>query len=116
MAVDLSVSVSRSDTAIYAEVLFDMLSQGKFNLLVESRGLSKTGTDRKLKFCGREVDMLFRSETGQASISLKPGGSIAWDTNNERVVLHFKANGDIVIERLMSVSSSKKITCTRNPI
>lgn len=116
MTVGISVTLNMENYMQYAEELFKSLSKNSFNVRVVTVGLSRKTNYMRLNLCGREVVALQKCDDGQVSIALKPGGSIAWDLNTERVVIHFKANGDIVIERLMSLDASKVITCTRNPI
>jgi len=77
--------------------------------------LTKTG-EKSLKYCRREMGRRVFSKNGQVSVSLKPGGSIAWNLNVEVVGLEKKANGDIVLTRTFKTGRKKIMTITQNPI
>lgn len=91
------------------EMVRNQLSGKLFNILSESDG-------KKLKFCNRELTGLVYSKNGQVSISLKPGGAIAWDINTEKVELEFGLNGDILLSRTFQTGRKKILYITLGPI
>lgn len=116
MSGRVSVNITASNYVVYVEGLLTLLSKDLFNMVTVSNGLVVNKPMMRLKFCNRQVGANLKAADGQVSISLFPGGSIAWDLNVERVVIHFEDNGDIVIERLFEKDKWKRILCTRNLI
>lgn len=107
MADTLSLCSENSDR--YLKEIVSRLSGKTFNILTVSDG-------KRLKYCKRELRGSISSKNGQASIPLKPGGSIAWDLNVETVELEFGTNGDILLSRIFKSGRKKTILITQSPI
>ncbi len=112
----ISVNVTDANYVQYAASLRSLLGNNFFNMGTESGGLFLNKQSKVLKYCNRRIGTVAKATGGQVSIELLPGGSIAWDLNVERVVIHFEKNGDILIERLFDKGKWKRVLCTKNPI
>lgn len=120
MVADISVNLTMSNHESYARSIIEILQGKSFNVLTTSVGYVKHGgvvtVPKVLKYCHRKLSGLMHLKEGQVSIEMTPGGSIAWDLNLGRVVIVFKNNEDIEIQRLFTKEKWKKILITQNPI
>ncbi len=112
----ISVNITDANYVQYVDGLRTLLGNNVFNIRTESSGLGLNKESKVLKYCNRSIGTTAKAIGGQVSIELLPGGSVAWDLNVERVVIHFEKNGDILIERLFDKGKWKRVLCTKNPI
>lgn len=101
--------LSFENSAEFLDQIFKRLDGIFFNILTIS-------DDKQLKFCNRQLRGPIFSKDGQASLPLKPGGSIAWDLNNEIVEVDLGVNGDILLSRVFKTGKKKTMLITRSPI
>lgn len=105
---DVTVTLVESNYEEYVKSLEKMLSGKSFNVLVTE--------PKTLKFCRRKLTGKIWLKNGQVSMEMEPGGSIAWDLNNERVAICFIENGDIQLVRIIGGEKRKVVLITENPI
>jgi hypothetical protein len=112
----ISMVVSPDNQDSVAERIVAEFKGKKVNFLVNSFVL---GAENPVvtKFCSRMVEESSFTKGPQISILFLPKYKIFWDLKNERVVVNFETNGDIVVCRVFSKAQRSKIVrITVNPI
>lgn len=112
----ISMVVSPDNQYSVADRIVAEFRGKKVNFLVNSYVLGEKNPV-VTKFCSRVVEETSFIKGPQISILFLPKYKIFWDLKNERVVVNFETNGDIVVCRIFSnVQRSKIVRITVNPI
>lgn len=119
----ISISITAGNQADIAAKIVSKLYGKTFNVVVdtldvlfEENGLRKDQV-KKLKYCGRKVSGTAGINGLQMNLRFSPAQSISWDLNVERVTVQFADDGDIVVCRVFSNNTHRKIVrLTESPI
>lgn len=113
----ISMTLNGKNHLAFLNRIVKEFSDRKFNVLVQTYRVGEL-EPHVTKFCGRQIAGEAKVNGVQMSISLSPGGSIAWDLKVESVVVFFdKVSGDIWIQRFFENRQRYKLVkLTINPI
>lgn len=100
----------------YAKAILDYFGDQNFNIWSISMLLGAKGPVIDQKFCGRVFTGELIEKSGQVSMPMEPGGSVAWDLNTDQVAVYFDNDEYYIYRFLENRSRFKLYILTKNPI